>query len=146
MNIDSSNSFDDPGAAGTANPVSNPRQHGRFILLKAMLDDRDWASAYNDRSELRQALAELINAAINEEPELDERTLQVLALEAEDYEDFRAFREEWIREEGAVTGTAPQQWLRARLRAWEQAERENQSRAGRFERSFWSGNERFRVI
>ncbi|HXS73326.1 MAG TPA: hypothetical protein VN725_04725 [Rhodanobacteraceae bacterium] len=146
MNIDSPNSSDSESAAGTAHPVPDPRQHQRYVQLKTMLDDRDWHSAYDDRRELRQALADLIDGAINEEPELDEQTLQVLALEAEDYEDFRAFRDEWIRGEDAVPGTAPEQWLRARLRAWDEAERENLSRAERFEGSFWSGNERFRVI
>lgn len=126
--------------------VPDPQQHQRYVLLKTMLDDSEWASAYDDRKELHQALAGLISAAINDELEVDEETLQVLALEAEDYEDFRAFREEWIRGEDAVPGTSPEEWLRQRLRAWDKAERENLERTQRYQGNFWSVNERFRVI
>jgi len=127
-------------------PVPDPQQHQRYLQLKAMLDDSEWASAYDDRKELHQALAGLISAAVNDEIEVDEETLQVLALEAEDYEDFRAFREEWIRSEDAVPGTSPEEWLRARLRAWDKAQHENLDRAERYQGSFWSGSERFRVL
>src|SRR5690242_3881107 len=113
-------------ASGT---VPNPQQHERYVQLKAMLDDSEWASAYDDRKELHQALASLISAAINDELELDPETLEVLALEAEDYEDFRIFREEWIRRDDAVPGTSPEEWLHSRLRAWDRAERENLARA-----------------
>jgi hypothetical protein len=126
--------------------VPDPQQHQRYVQLKRMLDDSDWASAYDDRKELHQALVGLISAAVNDELELDEETLRILALEAEDYEDFRAFREEWIRSEDAVPGTSPEEWLRSRLRAWDKAQRENLARAERYEGSFWSGNERFRVL
>lgn len=127
-------------------PVPDPQQHQRYVQLKAMLDDSEWASAYDDRKELHQALAGLISAAVNDELEVDEETLRVLALEAEDYEDFRAFREEWIRGEDAVPGTSPEEWLRARLRIWDKAERECLARAERYEGSFWSGSELFRVV
>ncbi|HET6906395.1 MAG TPA: hypothetical protein VFH52_05555 [Rhodanobacteraceae bacterium] len=137
------NSGEGADAIGT---VPNPQQHQRYVQLKAMLDDSDWASAYDDRKEFHQALVALISAAINNEVELDQQTLQVLALEAEDYEDFRAFREEWIRRDDVVPGTSPEAWLRARLRAWDKAERENMARAERYEGSFWSGSERFRVL
>lgn len=137
------NSGEGADAIGT---VPNPQQHQRYVQLKAMLDDSDWASAYDDRKEFHQALVALISAAINNELDVDEQTLRVLALEAEDYEDFRAFREEWIRSEEAVPGTSPEAWLRARLRAWDKAERENMARAERYEGSFWSGSERFRVL
>lgn len=132
---------------GAAAPdiVPNPQQHQRYVQLKTMLDDSEWASAYDDRKELHQALAGFISAAVNDELELDEQTLQVLALEAEDYEDFRAFREEWIRGDDAVPGTSPEAWLRSRLRAWDKAERENLARAERYKGSFWSGSEMFRV-
>lgn len=133
------------GAAGIGT-VPDPQQHQRYVQLKAMLDDSDWASAYDDRKELHQALAGLISAAVNDELELDEETLRILALEAEDYDDFRAFREDWIRREDAVPGTSPEEWLHSRLRAWDKAERENMSRAERYEGSFWSGSERFRVL
>jgi hypothetical protein len=126
--------------------VPDPQQHQRYVQLKTMLDDSEWASAYDDRKELHQALAGLISAAINDELEADEETLQALALESEDYEDFRAFREEWIRGEDAVPGTSPEEWLRERLRAWDRVERENLERTQRYQGSFWSGNERFRVI
>ncbi|HEX7129402.1 MAG TPA: hypothetical protein VF217_04945 [Rhodanobacteraceae bacterium] len=126
--------------------VPDPQQRQRYVQLKRMLDDSDWASAYDDRKELHQALVGLISAAVNDELELDEETLRILALEAEDYEDFRAFREEWIRSEDAVPGTSPEEWLRSRLRAWDKAQRENLARAERYEGSFWSGNERFRVL
>ena len=129
-----------------AGPVPDPQQHQRYVQLKAMLDDSEWASAYDDRKELHQALAGLISAAVNDELEVDEETLRVLALEAEDYEDFRAFREEWIRGEDAVPGTSPEEWLRARLRIWDKAERECLARAERYEGSFWSGSELFRVV
>src|SRR5690242_18015457 len=118
--------------------VPNPQQHQRYVQLKAMLDDSDWASAYDDRKELHQALARLISAAANDELELDEQTLQVLTLEAEDYEDFRAFREEWIRSEDAVPGTSPEEWLHSRLRAWDRAQQENLARADRYQGGFWS--------
>jgi hypothetical protein len=134
---------DGAAAFGT---VPNPEQHQRYVQLKAMLDDSDWASAYDDRKELHQALARLISAAANDELELDEQTLQVLTLEAEDYEDFRAFREEWIRSEDAVPGTSPEEWLHSRLRAWDRAQQENLARADRYQGGFWSGNERFRVL
>lgn len=137
------NSGEGADAIGT---VPNPQRHQRYVQLKAMLDDSDWASAYDDRKEFHQALVALISAAINNEVELDQQTLQVLALEAEDYEDFRAFREEWIRRDDVVPGTSPEAWLRARLRAWDKAERENMARAERYEGSFWSGSERFRVL
>jgi hypothetical protein len=127
-------------------PVPDPQQHQRYVQLKAMLDDSDWASAYDDRQELHQALVGLISAAVNDELEVDEQTLQVLALEAEDYEDFRAFREEWIRREDAVPGTSPEEWLRARLRAWDKAGRESRAGAERYEGSFWSGSDLFRVV
>lgn len=130
-------------ASGT---VPDPQQHQRYVQLKAMLDDGEWAGAYEDRAELRRALSDLIRAASNDALDLDEQTLQVLALEAEDYEDFRAFREEWIRSEDAIPGTAPRAWLRARLRAWDEAERENLARTERYQGNFWSGNERFRVL
>jgi hypothetical protein len=126
--------------------VPNPEQHQRYVQLKAMLDDSDWASAYDDRKELHHALAGLIRAAVNDELELDEQTLQVLALEAEDYADFRAFREEWIRSADAVPGTSPEEWLRARLHAWDRAQQENLARADRYQGNFWSGSERFRVL
>ena len=45
-------------ASGT---VPNPQQHERYVQLKAMLDDSEWASAYDDRKELHQALASLIS-------------------------------------------------------------------------------------
>lgn len=134
---------DDAVAIGT---VPDPQQHERYIRLKAMLDDSEWASAYDDRKELHQALAGLIGATINDELEVDEETLRTLALEAEDYDDFRTFREEWIRDENAVPGTSPEEWLRARLRAWDKAQRENLSRAERYGGSFWSGSELFRVV
>jgi len=143
MNNDVPQSTDGAAVSGT---VPDPQQRQRYIQLKAMLDDSEWASAYDDRQELHQALAGLINAAINDQLELDEATLQVLALEAEDYEDFRTFREAWICSDEAVPGTSPEAWLRARLRAWDEAEHENLARADRYHRSFWSGNERFRVI
>jgi len=126
--------------------VPDPQQHERYVQLKKMLDDSEWASAYDDRKELHQALADLISAAINDELELDPETLEVLALEAEDYEDFRTFREEWIRGEDAVPGTSPEEWLHARLRAWDKAERANLERAERYQGNFWSGNQRFRVL
>lgn len=132
--------------AVASGPVPDPQQHQRYTQLKAMLDDSEWASAYDDRKELHHALVDLISAAVNDEIEVDEETLQVLALEAEDYEDFRAFREEWILREDAVPGTSPEEWLRARLRAWDHAERESLARAKRYEGSSWSGNELFRVI
>lgn len=132
--------------AETSGTVPNPQQQQRYAQLKAMLDDSDWTSAYDDRKELHQALVGLISAAINNELELNQETLQILALEAEDYEDFRAFREAWIRGEDAVPGTSPEAWLRERLRAWDRAQRENLAHAERYQGSFWSGNERFRVI
>lgn len=126
--------------------VPDPQQHQRYAQLKAMLDDSDWASAYDDRKELHQALVGLISAAVNDQLELDDETLRVLALEAEDYDDFRAFREEWIRGEDAVPGTSPEEWLRSRLRAWDKAQRENLARAERYEGCFWSGSALFRVL
>jgi hypothetical protein len=134
--------FNDDGTSGI---VPHPQQHERYVQLKKMLDDSEWASAYDDRKELHQALVGLISAAINNELELDQETLQILALEAEDYEDFRAFREEWIRGEDAVPGTSPEAWLRARLRAWDKAQQENLARTERYQGSFWSGSQRFRV-
>src|SRR5690348_2639954 len=134
--------FNDGGTSGI---VPHPQQHERYVQLKKMLDDSEWASAYDDRKELHQALVGLISAAINNELELDQETLQILALEAEDYEDFRAFREEWIRGEDAVPGTSPEAWLRARLRAWDKAQQENLARTERYQGSFWSGSQRFRV-
>lgn len=133
------------GAIASAT-VPDPQQHQRYVQLKAMMDDSDWASAYDDRKELHQALIGLISAAINDQLDVDEQTLRVLALEAEDYEDFRAFREEWIRSEEAVPGTSPEEWLRSRLRAWDKAQQENLARTERYQGSFWSGNERFRVL
>lgn len=132
--------------ATAAGPVPDPQQHQRYVQLKTMLDDSEWASAYDGRKELHQALAELISAAENDELELDEETLRILALEADDYDDFRAFREEWIRSEEAVPGTSPEEWLRSQLRAWDRAERENLARAERYGGSFWSGSEMFRVV
>lgn len=143
MNYAVPNSGDRAAPIGT---VPNPQQHQRYVQLKAMLDDSEWASAYDDRKEFHQALVGLISAANNNELELDQETLRILALEAEDYEDFRAFREEWIRRDDAVPGTSPEAWLRERLRAWDKAERENMARAERYEGSFWSGSERFRVL
>lgn len=130
-------------ASGT---VPDPQQHQRYVQLKAMMDDSEWASAYDDRKELHQALVGLISAAINDELDADEQTLRALALEAEDYEDFRAFREEWIQSEDAVPGSSPEAWLRERLRAWDKAQHENLARAERYQGSFWSGNEMFRVV
>ncbi len=102
--------FNDGGTSGI---VPDPQQHQRYVQLKKMLDDSEWASAYDDRKELHQALVGLISAAINNELELDQETLQILALEAEDYEDFRAFREEWIRpaRESRAHGTLPREFL-----------------------------------
>ena len=135
-----------PVNIGAADTLSDPQQIQRLAQLKAMLDDCDWSSAYGERADLRQALADLIAGAANDAHELDERTLRTLAIEAEDYQDFRAFREEWIRNEDAVPGTSPRAWLHARLRECDEAGRENLSRAQRYQGSFWSGNERFRVL
>lgn len=121
----------DPSVAGEDSTVDE-QQYRRLLQFQAMLEDRDWAASYDEaeRVRLRAALNRLTRSADASVPELDAHTLDILDLEAEDYADYRAFRDEIL---AAHSGDEPpdvslEAWLHDRVKAYELAEAEHERR------------------